>query len=169
MGARGPKLGPPALRPWRLYDPFANGIPPLAGRHFSSHRCPHVSGWRRIHKPVSKSTSHNFTASVSSATIHSSMASTKQQKTTIGHGLPIVTGKTLDAIHHVYAGKKWGKHLTAVRDRLVQENPQLVRFIESQIGKYPRNLHTAMFEVVIGTLTVLEHQTLVENGGVKEQ
>jgi hypothetical protein len=106
--------------------------------------------------------SQNFTAPMSSGTIHWSMASTKQQKTTTGHVLPIVSGKTIDAIHHVYAGKKWGNHLTAVRDRLVQENPQLVKFIESQIGKYPRSLHTAMFEVVIGILSVLEHQALVD-------
>jgi hypothetical protein len=54
-------------------------------------------------------------------------------------GLPIVSGDTIDAIHHVYAGKKWGKYLTAFRDRLLQENPHLVTFIESQIGKYPRS------------------------------
>ena len=27
MGARGPEPGPPVLRPWRLYDAFANRIP----------------------------------------------------------------------------------------------------------------------------------------------
>jgi hypothetical protein len=77
-------------------------------------------------------------------------------------GLPIVSGNTIDGIHHVYAGKKWGTHLTEFRDRLMQENPHLVKFIESQVSKYPRSLHTAMFEVVIGTLTVLEHQALVD-------
>jgi hypothetical protein len=77
-------------------------------------------------------------------------------------GLPIVTGNTIDAIHHVYAGKKWGQHLTAVRDRLIHENPHLVKFIESQISKFPSNIHTAMFEIVTGTLTVLEHQSLAK-------
>jgi hypothetical protein len=62
----------------------------------------------------------------------------------------------------VYAGKKWGKHLSVFRDRLIQENPQLVKFIESQISKYPQSLHTAMFEVVIGTLSILENQSLVD-------
>ena len=55
-----------------------------------------------------------------------------------------------------------GEHLSVFRDRLIQENPHLVKFIESQIGKYPQSIHTAMFEVVIGTLTVMEHQFLVD-------
>jgi hypothetical protein len=99
---------------------------------------------------------------MSSGTIVESMASTEKQKKSAGQGLPIVSGKTVDAIHDVYADKRWGEHLTVFRDRLIQENPHLVEFIESQIGKYPRSLHTAMFEVVIGTLSVLEHQTLVD-------
>jgi hypothetical protein len=77
--------------------------------------------------------------------------------------LPIVTPHTIDAIQHVYAGTRWGKHLTAVRDRLIQENPHLAKFIESQVSQYPRSVHTAIFEVVIGTLTVLEHQVLMNN------
>ena len=44
-------------------------------------------------------------------------------------------------------------------------NPNLVKFIESQIGEYPQSLHTAMFEVVIGTLSVMEHQFLVDKKG----
>jgi hypothetical protein len=44
----------------------------------------------------------------------------------------------------------------------VEKNPHLVKFIESQIGKYPQSLHTAMFEIVIGTLSVMEHQSLVD-------
>ena len=90
------------------------------------------------------------------------MASTEKQKNKANNGLPIISSKTVDAIQHVYAGKKWGKHLSVFRDRLIQENPQLVKFIESQIGKYPQNLHNAMFEIVIGTLSVLEHQSLVD-------
>jgi hypothetical protein len=78
------------------------------------------------------------------------------------HGLPIVSDNIIDAIHDVYAGKRWGEQLTAARDRLIQENPHLVKFIESQISKYPRSVHPALFEVVIGTLTVLEHQALVD-------
>jgi hypothetical protein len=75
--------------------------------------------------------------------------------------LPVVSGNTIDAIYHVYGGQRWGEHLTGYKDRLIHENPHLVKFIESQISKFPPNIHTAMFEIVIGTLTVLEHQGLV--------
>jgi hypothetical protein len=44
----------------------------------------------------------------------------------------------------------------------MQENPHLVKFIESQVSKFPSNMHTPIFEVVIGTLTVLEHQALAD-------
>ena len=90
------------------------------------------------------------------------MARNEKQKNKTHIGLPIVSSKTVDAIHHVYSGKKWGEHLSVFRDRLIQENPHLVKFIESQIGKYPQSIHTAMFEVVIGTLSVMEHQFLVD-------
>jgi hypothetical protein len=99
---------------------------------------------------------------MSSGTILWPMASTKQQKSTIDHGLPIISGNTIDAIYHVYGGKRWGEHLTAYKDQLIQENPELVEFIESQISKFPRNMHIAMFEVVIGTLTLLEHQVVAD-------
>src|SRR5919201_6310659 len=96
-----------------------------------------------------------------SGTIVWSMATPKQKTNRIGLRLPIISEKTIDAIHHVYAGKKWGEHLTAVRDQLLEENPYLAKFIESQVSKYPRRVHTAMFEVVLGTLSVIEHQALV--------
>ena len=44
-----------------------------------------------------------------------------------------------------------------------QDNPQLVKFIESQVGKYPRELHNAMFEAVMGAISVFEHQAMVDN------
>ena len=106
---------------------------------------------------------------MSSGTIGLFMTSTEQHKKSVGQGLPIISGRTIDAIQHVYAGKRWGKHLTEYRDRLIHENPHLVEFLESQVSKYPRSVHTAMFEVVIGTLTVLEHQALVDRGDAKER
>ena len=86
-----------------------------------------------------------------------------QNKKQVNHSLPIVTAKTIDAIFHVYAGKKWGKHLSEMRDYLILENPQLVKFIESQVGKYPPALHDAMFEVILGVISVLDHQAMVDN------
>jgi hypothetical protein len=80
-------------------------------------------------------------------------------------GLPVVSAKTVDAIFQVYAGKKWGKHLSDLRDRLLQENPELVKFIEGQVGKYPPESHNAMFEVIMGVISVLDHQAMVDNKG----
>jgi hypothetical protein len=76
--------------------------------------------------------------------------------------LPVVSAKTVDAIFQVYAGKKWGKHLSELRDRLLQENPELVKFIENQVGKYPPESHNAMFEVIMGVISVLDHQAMVD-------
>jgi hypothetical protein len=91
----------------------------------------------------------------------------EEKKKLLDQGLPVVSSKTLDALFHVYAGKKWGQHLEQVRDRLIQENPNLIKFIESQIGKFPRELHDAIFEIVIGTVAVLELQEMVDRKNVK--
>ena len=81
--------------------------------------------------------------------------------------LPIVSKAAIDAMFAVYAGKKWGKHLTEVRDRLLIENPHLVEFIEGQVGKFPRELHSVLFEIALGALTVLEHQARVDTTATK--
>ncbi len=80
----------------------------------------------------------------------------------LDQGLPVVSNKTIDALYQVYAGKKWGIHLTELREILLQDNPNLVRFIENQVGKYPPEFHNAMFEVVIGTIAVLRLQGMVD-------
>jgi hypothetical protein len=84
-------------------------------------------------------------------------------------GLPIVSAKTIDAVFHVYAGKKWDKLLNQVRDTLIKNNPHLRRFIESQVSKYPRELHSGIFEVVLGTIAVLEHQKLADAKQIERQ
>jgi hypothetical protein len=45
----------------------------------------------------------------------------------------------------------------------------LIKFIESQIGKYPRELHNAMFEIAIGTVAVLQLQDLVAKKDAQER
>jgi hypothetical protein len=65
-------------------------------------------------------------------------------------------------MYQVYAGKKWGIHLSEVRENLMRDNPNLVKFIESQVGKYPRELHNAMFEIVMGTIAVLRLQGMLD-------
>lgn len=74
-------------------------------------------------------------------------------------GLPVVTATTIEAITQNYTyTERWGDHLQGVKARLIEENPHLGRFIESQVGKYPTQLHLPLFEVVIATIAVLEHQ-----------
>jgi UDP-galactopyranose mutase len=76
--------------------------------------------------------------------------------------IPIVSNQTINAMYQVYAGKKWGIHLSEVRENLMRDNPNLVKFIESQVGKYPRELHNAMFEIVMGTIAVLRLQGMLD-------
>jgi hypothetical protein len=99
------------------------------------------------------------------------MPNTGEKNKLLELGLPIVSNKTLDALHQVYAGKKWGIHLSELKENLIRDNPNLVKFIESQVGKYPRELHNAMFEVVMGTIAILRLQGLLDekkgNHGIK--
>ena len=90
------------------------------------------------------------------------MSNIKGKTPLLTTGLPVVSAKTIAAIQHVYSGKTWGRQLEEARARLLQENPQLVRFIERQVGKFPLEFHNAIFEVVVGTLTVLEHQAMID-------
>jgi hypothetical protein len=83
---------------------------------------------------------------------------TPQSKET-SHGLPIVSQDTVSSIwQHYTTVESWGEHLEEVKARLVKENPNLVKFIESQVSKYPPTLHNSMFEVVVSTVAVLESQ-----------
>jgi hypothetical protein len=88
---------------------------------------------------------------------YATMPSIEPKKELFSQGLPVVAATTVDAIFQVYAGKKWGKHLAELRDRLLQEHPQLVKFVKNQVGKYPSKLHNAIFEVIMGVISVLDH------------
>lgn len=77
------------------------------------------------------------------------------------YGLPIISEDTSESLWATYTGQEsWGQHLKAVKTRLLLENPHLVRFIESQVGKYPPQLHQAMFEIFVATIAILEHQAM---------
>ncbi len=90
------------------------------------------------------------------------MASTEPQYTS--KGLPKISQVTRDALFGRYSGREqpnntdYGNFLTGVQRRLVTEDPVLKEFIESQIGKYPRELHQPMFEIVVGVYGILERQ-----------
>jgi hypothetical protein len=84
------------------------------------------------------------------------------KKTLSKQSIPVISNQTLDAVYEVYAGNKWGIHLTELKEKLLTDNPNLVKFIESQVGKYPRELHNAMLEVVMGTIVVICLQGLLD-------
>ena len=77
-------------------------------------------------------------------------------------GLPVVSQTSVSAVESQFTrggeGHKWDEHLESVKARLLNENPHLVEFMEKQVGKFPQELHTPMFEVIVGTIAVLEHQ-----------
>jgi hypothetical protein len=97
------------------------------------------------------------------------MTASEKKKKLRNWRLPVISKTTLDAMQQVYAGKKWGQHLTEVQQRLIQENPYLITFIENQVGKYPRALHNPLFEVFVATITMLEHQALVDEKEIERQ
>ena len=80
-------------------------------------------------------------------------------------GMPVVSQFTLDSILGRYAGRKnsegadWGSYLTEVQRRIIEEDPVLTKFLEMQVGKFPRELHNSMFELLLGLYAVLETQT----------
>ena len=80
-------------------------------------------------------------------------------------GLPIISQETLEAMVGRYTGRKsgqvthWGTYLSEVQQRLAREDPVLVKFLEIQVGKFPRELHTPLFEVLVGLYAALESQT----------
>lgn len=76
--------------------------------------------------------------------------------------LPIVSEDTVKAIVSQFTTggevRGWGEHLEQVKAELIKENPHLVSFMEILVGRYPQQLHTPMFEVIVGTIAVLQHQ-----------
>ncbi len=83
------------------------------------------------------------------------------EKETTSKGLPVVTKETVDITFrsHEKGSEKWGDRLERTKRQMVQEQPHLVKFIESQVGKYPPELHNALFEIAVGTYTLLEQQS----------
>lgn len=75
-------------------------------------------------------------------------------------GMPRVSETTVRSIFqaHTKGSEKWGEHLEEVKARLIKEQPALVEFLESQVNKYPPEMHIPIFEVVVATYAVLEQQ-----------
>jgi hypothetical protein len=77
--------------------------------------------------------------------------------------LPVISKETLDAAYHVYAGPKWGARLNEVKQKLFEDNPNLVEFLERHAGKYPKELHNVLFEIAVGTIAIIELQAMVDD------
>ena len=78
-------------------------------------------------------------------------------------GIPVISGETLEALKSQYTdnsgdGQTWGERLTDMQEKVVATNPNLVQFIEMQVGKYPAELHQPMFEVLMGAMVLIERQ-----------
>ena len=78
-------------------------------------------------------------------------------------GIPIISKKTLEALKSQYTdnsgdGQTWGERLTDMQEKVVATNPVLIEFIEMQIKKYPRELQQPIFEVLVGTMVLIERQ-----------
>jgi hypothetical protein len=76
-------------------------------------------------------------------------------------GMPVVTEETLKAIREEFTkgSEQWGQHLERVKARIIEEQPHLIKLIESQVGKYPQEMHNQLFEIFVATYAVLEQQS----------
>lgn len=84
----------------------------------------------------------------------------QEKPVTTSRGMPIVTAETIRAIFDAYTngGENWGLRLTEVKERLISEQPELAKFLEGQVSKYPTEMIKPVLETVIGIYTVLEQQ-----------
>lgn len=79
---------------------------------------------------------------------------------TTAKGMPKVTETTVQTIvdSHTNGFEQWGQHLEDVKSMMIEEQPSLKKFLESQVGKYPPEMHDALFEIAVATYAVLEQQ-----------
>ena len=80
---------------------------------------------------------------------------------TTAKGMPKVTEETIRTVLDSYtkgSEQQWGQHLEEVKARMIEEQPALKKFLESQVGKYPPEMHNALFEIAVATYAVLEQQ-----------
>jgi len=79
-------------------------------------------------------------------------------------GMPVISQETIDAVVGRYSGRTgkegtdWGLHLTEIQKRIIREDPNLVKYIEIIVGKYPQHLHNDMLEVAVSLYAILEWQ-----------
>jgi hypothetical protein len=74
--------------------------------------------------------------------------------------MPVVTEETLRTINDGFTkgAEKWGDHLERIKARIIEEQPNLTKFIEAQVGKYSPEMHNQLFEIFVSTYAILEQQ-----------
>ena len=73
--------------------------------------------------------------------------------------LPTITERTVSMLfEHFAAPGSWGKFLEEGKVALRKDDPVLVKFIESQVAKFPPEQHDALFEIFVATVAVLKYQ-----------
>jgi hypothetical protein len=82
------------------------------------------------------------------------------EKESLRTGLPVVTKETIDSTTKSAksGADKWGDRLERTKRMMIEQQPHLVKFLGSQVGKYPEELHNALFEIAVATYTLLEQQ-----------
>ena len=84
----------------------------------------------------------------------------QEKPVTTSRGIPIVSAETIKAIFDAYTkgGEDWGQRLMEAKARLIKEQPELTKFLEGQVLKYPTEMTKPILETVIAVYTVLEQQ-----------
>lgn len=74
--------------------------------------------------------------------------------------MPVVTDETLRTVNEAFTKgtERWGEHLERIKVRIIEEQPNLTKFVEGQVGKYPQEVHNQLFEIFVATYAILEQQ-----------
>jgi hypothetical protein len=85
----------------------------------------------------------------------------KIKKMETSGGLPVVSKATVEGVFQSAktGERKWGDRLEDTKKRMILEQPELVKFIESQVGRFPVEMHTGILEIIVGTYSILEQQS----------
>ena len=82
--------------------------------------------------------------------------------------LPIIQEETLKDLLNNYSDTPyWGKFLEDTKNRLIEEDPVLEKFIDKLLKQQPPETYQSCLEVTIGVYAILACQA--ESEGLKEQ
>lgn len=80
--------------------------------------------------------------------------------------IPVISNDTveglLDQLARGEIDEKWGLALERLKKDIIDNNEGLKDFIEIIVGKYPKELHEPMFEVILSTLELIRRQKEID-------